>query len=139
MNYLFEILEKLKKHNYKTLKEFDDIEELYIFIQPNYPEYNKNIWDECANILYKKSDEELVPYLIPLFEWLQDLTWPGSQRIFERLSKINNNELNNCLMYSLIKANFYKDNIWKNNLLEFAKENAINTIFDESRKNIFED
>ncbi len=43
------------------------------------------MWDNCARILYQKSDEELEPHLPKLFEWTSDLNWPGAQIILDRL------------------------------------------------------
>lgn len=37
--------------------------DLWWFIQPNFPKYGKNVWDNCALIVSKRSDEELSPYL----------------------------------------------------------------------------
>lgn len=40
---------------------------------------------ELCKDFIKKSDEELEPYLISLFEWVQDMNWPGATLIFNRL------------------------------------------------------
>lgn len=55
------------------------------FILPMYPKYNKNIWENCAKIIIQKTDSELAPYLVRILEWLQDLNWPGSFIILNRL------------------------------------------------------
>lgn len=137
MKNVFEIYEKIKNHNYGSLKEFESIKEIYIFIQPNYLDYNKNIWEDCANILAIKSDEELIPYLIPLFEWLQDLNWPGAQTISNRLSLISPNILSNSFMYSLIQSSFYKDTIWKDNLLDLDKKINLSNCFTPTNLEIY--
>lgn len=62
------------------------------FLQPSSPKYNKNIWDNCAKILSAKTDDELKPYLLPLFEWLQDLNWPGAFIICDRLNKFKDKD-----------------------------------------------
>ena len=59
--------------------------EIEPFIQPITQMHNKNVWDNCALILSNKSDEELKPYLPELLKWLQDLNWPGSIIVLNRL------------------------------------------------------
>lgn len=85
----------------KLVEEFDNIS---LFIQPIFPEYNKNVWDNCARILSQKSDEELSPYLIELLEWLQDLNWPGTFIIIERLKRMNGKILLNSFLLAINKA-----------------------------------
>ena len=60
------------------------------FIQPCTEYYSKNVWDNCAIILSKRSDAELSPYLSDLFAWLQDMNWPGAFSILNRLQKYKN-------------------------------------------------
>ena len=57
-----------------------EIRNLHVFVQPmlNPPEKSKSVWDGCAMILARHSDEELEPHLLRLLEWLQDLNWPGA-------------------------------------------------------------
>jgi len=61
------------------------VECIDVFIQPLHTKYNKNVWDNCAMIISERNDAELKPYLIPLFEWLQDMNWPGAFCIYDRL------------------------------------------------------
>lgn len=62
-----------------------DIEDFSIFILP-VCKYGKNILENCAKILYHKTDEQLKPYLLDLFRWLEDMNWPGALIITKRLS-----------------------------------------------------
>lgn len=89
------------------------IENIEMFLQPDIPLYSKNIWENCAKILSKKSDEVLKPYLIPLLEWLQDINWPGAFIILDRLKRYEDDEsfnqaLNNCIN----KAKSEDDGLW---------------------------
>lgn len=67
----------------RKMKEIDK------FILPISPEYSKNVWLNCAKILDEKTDQELSPYLPELLEWLQDLNWPGTFIIIERLKRFD--------------------------------------------------
>ena len=82
------------------INEAKNYKYLYPFIQPLIPGKSKCIWEPCARIVALKSDEELKPYLYLLFEWLQDLNWPGAYVIFDRLLKMPfsllENELKHC-------------------------------------------
>ena len=66
----------------------NQVEDISLLIQPmNFG--GKAIWDNCANVLIQKSDQQLEPYLILLLEWLQDLNWPGALKILDRLKKVD--------------------------------------------------
>lgn len=75
------------------IKEGLHIKDLSIFMRPYVPGFNKSkrVWENCARILYHKSDEELMPYLEQMFEWLQDLNWPGALIISKRLYEFSKN------------------------------------------------
>ncbi len=75
----------IKKEAIKKLKKEKD---LRIFFQPTSKECNKNVWDNCAKIIISKTDAELIPYMDNMFEWLQDMNWPGSWKILKRIKKI---------------------------------------------------
>ena len=93
------------------------IENIDIFIQPITPLYNKNVWDNCAKILYTKRDDELKPYLISLMEWLQDLNWPGALIILERLKNYQDNTSFLLAMEECVQSALsINDDIWLSNL-----------------------
>lgn len=58
---------------------------LKAFFQPICDDYSKDVWDNCASIIVQHSDNELVPYLTDMLLWLQDMNWPGADRILGRL------------------------------------------------------
>lgn len=95
---------------------------LYPFIQPIIPEKSKCIWEPCARVIALKSDEELKPYLCLLFEWLQDLNWPGANVIFDRLLKMPFVLLEDALNHSKIQAERENDELWLMDLEEFSKQ-----------------
>lgn len=95
------------------------IECFNVFFQPNNPHYNKNVWDNCALIISEKTDDELVPYLSKMFEWLMDLNWPGAEIIMDRIRKLNKSPMfylvwNNCKKCAIA----LEDEIWLRNLEE---------------------
>ena len=101
----------------RTIKCFN------IFLQPGHPEYNKNVWDNCAIILAEKSDAELKPYLKSLFEWLNDMNWPGAYFIWDRLKCYKDDAWFCCVLTDSINiAKALNENTWLNTLLELDRE-----------------
>lgn len=68
------------------------IKDLSVFLQPT-DFGSKAVWDNCAKILAKKTDDELEPYLVNLLEWLQDINWPGAFVIMNRLKAFSGEKL----------------------------------------------
>lgn len=92
------------------------------FIQPLSPQYNKNVWENCALILGERSDEELKPYLVELMEWLQDMNWPGAFLVCDRLQKyVGNDSFKEAYANCFERAKRNNDEIWERNLTTLAK------------------
>lgn len=72
----------------QAIEEAGTVKSLYLFLQP----CGKDVWENCAEVLFRHSDEELAPYLEGLFRWLTDLNWPGAERIQERLKQYKDKE-----------------------------------------------
>ena len=102
----------------------EDVESINVFLQPCNKKFNKNVWGNCAKILYARTDEELSPYLIELFGWLRDMNWPGAFCILDRLQKYEdyvsyNLAYNTCLKF----ARALEDDVWESNLKSLKKKN----------------
>ena len=96
-----------------------DVKYLFPFLQPFLPNYkSKSIWEPCAKVIADRSDEDLVPYLTFLFEWLQDLNWPGAVIILNRLAKMPKALTEETLKLSKSRAENEHDEMW----LEWLKE-----------------
>ena len=104
------------------INEAKNYKYLYPFIQPLIPGKSKCIWEPCARIVALKSDEELKPYLYLLFEWLQDLNWPGAYVIFDRLLKMPFSLLENELEHCKWRAEKENDELWLMALEDFSKQ-----------------
>lgn len=103
---------------------------IWMFIQPMNENYNKSVWENCAKVLKGKSDELLLPYLIPLIEWLQDLTWPGAEAIFERLSTIPAATLSGPISYSVMRAVEHDDLVWLSNISMLVQQSNLSSALD---------
>ncbi len=99
------------------------IKDIGDFIQPCNAKYNKSVWENCSKIISSRADSELSAHLCKLFEWLQDLNWPGAICIFDRLCVYNESDsYNEAFNSSMKKAHSLKDELWINNLYELKKE-----------------
>ena len=122
MNEIEEILDMLDWNKTQEVQKggiafAQKIEDIGSFIQPLTPQYNKNVWENCAIIIAQRSDEVIKPYLIELLEWLQDMNWPGAFCILTRLSNYRDkSSLINAINICIAKANRCNDKEWKNNL-----------------------
>lgn len=87
------------------------------FFQPVDSKYNKNIWENCAKIIASKSDDELIAYLGKMFEWIQDINWPGAKIIMKRIENIKEKRIvKYYLENTMIIAKAVKDDTWLENL-----------------------
>lgn len=96
---------------------------IYPFILPVIPEKSKCIWEPCAQVIASKTDEELKPYLFLLFEWLQDMNWPGAWTIYDRLSKFPFSTLEEEYNHCKRRAEKENDSLWLMALNDFGKQN----------------
>ena len=85
---------------------------LYPFIQPVIPKFSKVTWEPCARVVVSKSNEELEPYLYLLFEWLQDVNWPGAYTIMERLAEMPFSLIEGAFKFSKRQAEKDNDQPW---------------------------
>ena len=93
---------------------------LFPFLQPCLPSgKSKSVWEPCAKVIADRSDEELLPYLHLLFEWLQDLNWPGAEIILDRLAKMPIALTEETLKFSKFRAEKEHDKMWLVWLKEF--------------------
>lgn len=104
------------------IEQAKKVKNFSVFLQPNNKKYNKNVWENCSTILSEKTNEELLPFLVPLFEWLKDINWPGALNIWMRLKSFDKNCLTLVISYCLMRAKEENDNEWYNNLILFSKE-----------------
>lgn len=115
--------EEYAEREKKGIEEAGKLKNLYPFIQPIIvpPDKSKSVWEPCAKVLALRSDEELKPFLCLLFEWLQDMNWPGADIIFSRLMEMPVSYIESELRFSIWRAEKTKDKIWQMGLTDFEK------------------
>ena len=93
------------------------------------PKHHFQSWEFCANIFFLLSDEELQPYLFLLFQWLEDLNWPGAEKIELRLLETNPEVLCAPLEQVIEKANQERKFYWIENLARFWGMSPLTKLF----------
>ena len=108
---LFEMLSwnNTEEIQQKGITEGQKVKYLSAFIQPI---ESKSVWENCAKILSAKSDSELERYLPELFQWLQDMTWPGAEIIYSRLQRMSQDKIAFAHSLSISNAKKLNDKIW---------------------------
>ena len=125
IDYIMQLLDwnRSLEEQTKGLELARNVRFFNVFLQLRDNEFNKNVWDNCAVVLSEKSDDELKPYLLELFTWLQDMTWPGANQVLERLKRFDNsNVYHTALCISINHARAEEDVLWENNLRILQKE-----------------
>ena len=135
----YDILNMLESDNTQEVQKMGlnmarDAEDISCFIQPLTPLHNKGVWENCAKIISARSDEELYPYLDDILEWLQDLTWPGTFLIIDRLKCFNGEMLYNAFVKSIYKAESkqYADYDWLSHLTKLLENAELVKIMDNT-------
>ena len=104
------------------IQEAEKIKSLWVLIMPLLSNNSKSIWENCAKVLVKKSDFELKPCLTQLLKWLQDMNWPGSELIYNRLLEFPISEIEHPLKVCLSLANNSNDIPWVSALTAFESD-----------------
>ena len=109
-----------------------EIQHLSVFMQPI---EGKSLWENCAKVIIAKDDAQLSPYLVRLFQWLQDMNWPGAELVYTRLLKIPSSTLLPSYKLSVKTAVDTNDLVWKTVLADFwkayiAEQNMNVSLFD---------
>ena len=96
-----------------------EVKSLSVFFQPA---EGKALWHNCAVVIAERGDEELEPYLFGMFEWLQDMNWPGADVIYNRLLKFKREKIEMTYDACLKEARDRNDVTWQDSLLDFWKK-----------------
>ena len=125
IDYIMDLMDWNRSENdqAKGLELAKNVHNFNVFLQPCSKKHNKNVWDNCAKVLSQKTDKELMPYLTKLFEWLQDLNWPGALIILDRLNHYRYSvAFNPSYAECMKRAVLLEDEIWEENLKLIKRE-----------------
>lgn len=73
----------------------------------------KECWENFARIIAAQSDAVLEHYAAGILVWLQDLNWPGSMLLFERLAKVRADKIDRAIEECIgFAENVCRDDEW---------------------------
>lgn len=111
--------ETIQIKNIKKLADNHSYENI-MFIQPN----KKRYWENAARVLMLRGYPKIADVIPGMFEWLQDMNWPGSTIILSILEELPKEVLVKNLERSIIKA--YNDEVWLDWLYSFINDKVVN-------------
>ena len=91
--------------------------EEYDIVELILPDGEKNIYQECAYIIYRMPICFIENYALELLKWFQDLNWPGVEQIFEAICRLPNSKLV-PIKKGIKTADDLQDEEWAYNLRE---------------------
>lgn len=77
----------------------------------------KNQWANAAEIIADIEPPRIMRFAPDLLEWLKDMNWPGADKIFEALLKLEKRDLIPELESAMLRAREQADNDWLESLL----------------------
>lgn len=105
---------------------------LKAFFQPTSCLYGKRVWENCAIVICSRNDNELVPYLLDMLLWLQDINWPGAERVLRRLTQFCDGDYLGFLISRMIPALIAVDDYtWLTNLQELINDGNLSECISE--------
>lgn len=123
-----EVLNMISSNNPKEIQEegiklASNIKFLGNFFNPIVTKTKQDVLENCAKIIYEKSDEEISPYLFEYFLWIKNFTSPGAKIIAERLRKYKNkNNLKTNRKIAIKIAKIIGDKQWLKNIRSYNKK-----------------
>lgn len=111
INKIFEMLswnssEDVQRQGIEQAKKIKYISILFQPIE------DKSVWENCAKVICQKTDQELRMYLYNMFEWLQDMNWPGFFIIYDRIKVMKPVFIVSTYIYSIKTAYRMQDENW---------------------------
>ena len=120
IDQIFEMLDwnNDKKTQLIGIEKAKTIINLSVLFQPI---EKKSVWENCAIVISSKTNEQLKPYVISMFEWLQDMNWPGADIVFKRLLEMPLDMIQ--LPYNIVLDTAQKrgDYVWLEVLKDFIE------------------
>lgn len=98
---------------------------------------SKYFWQIEARILLKRGYPKVQDIINNLFEWLQDLNWPGSNEIIDLLLMIPKEEFIKGIEYSIEQAQKDKDYDWIMNMKYICEKKKL-TINDFNNQDLYQ-
>ena len=80
---------------------------------------DKRKWEAFAKQICLQSDEEIIPLIPDMLEWLQDMNWPGEVLFAKRLRTLPEEVVYPVVERTIRQAKKENDEIWMENLQDW--------------------
>ncbi|MBQ7171275.1 MAG: DUF5071 domain-containing protein [Clostridia bacterium] len=123
----------------KGIELAKDIECFSVFLQPRSFKHSKDVWGNCAKILYDYPDEKL-QYCVPeMLEWLEDMNWPGAELVLERLIKMKDISFLSSFLTVCVKEALILDNqSWLGNMAALLENDDLKNELPKDIRKVLE-
>lgn len=81
--------------------------------------FDKRTWEAFAERICRRSDEEIIPLIPQMLEWMQDMNWPGAIRIANRLHAMPKEVVHPAVERTIRRAEEEHDEEWRINLQDW--------------------
>lgn len=81
--------ERSENEQTEGINAAEDIQCIKTFFLPMGKNGGKKVWENCAVIISRRHDDELIPYIMDMLFWIADLNWPGAEIILQRLIQMS--------------------------------------------------
>lgn len=99
------------------------------FFQPQGNTAGKPVWENCARIIYSRTDEDLEPYMMDMLLWIQDLNWPGAALIQQRLILFSKTEMLAAIVNRMVRSlSILDDDVWLNSIKGLEQNANLKTL-----------
>ncbi len=104
----------------KGIIEGKKVKHFSVFFQPI---EGKKYWENCAEIIISKKNSELQErYIYMMLLWIQDMNWPGAEKLYDRLLLFPLSVIEDYLLFCLRQAEKMEDKTWYINLSALLDE-----------------
>ncbi len=144
MSTIDELLDKLswnmpadiQSEGVNEAREFYSIK---CFFQPCDKKHSKDVWENCANIIASRTDDEIEPYIVDMFLWLEDMNWPGADTIYNRLLMFKNTEALRYHASRVIAAlDAIQEYVWLSTIADLVLEMEPVLLLDNAANSVLE-
>lgn len=126
---------KAEKVQKNAIQEAMNCKDISFLFQPiNF----SSAWENCAVAICSIDDDRLEKHLKEMFEWLQDINWPGALTIVKRLYHFNKKTVSSYYKEAVEKSLTSEYDGWTDYLSVFIKKKLFSSALNESQIKLLE-
>jgi hypothetical protein len=114
--------EERQRHAIDALVELVPHSELYKLMRPGKA---KDTWENAAEVIARYNRKFGQKEILGMFEWLQDINWPGASLIFKKLNSMSRHQISAPLEMAMCQAQRTNDQEWMEQLVKIRENNQL--------------